>query len=103
MIDDMAPWGRRGNELISAANVINEQMKTEVADCISDGIYRKGSVDFPIFDVTPDEFNRNMEAHRQRCRFKTEKVLNYVRGSRTKNPFYIRAEIDGKSYIRKIY
>lgn len=103
MIDDLAPWGRRENELISSANVINEQIVTGVEGCTSDAIYRKGTIDFPIFDVTPEEFTRNMEAQRQRCRFKTEKVLNYVRGSRTKTPFYIRTEMDGKTYIRKIY
>lgn len=102
MSDELTPWGKHENEIICFDNVFNEQVETDVEGLKSDGVYRKGFQDFPIFNVTEDEFTRNMESHRQRCRFTSEKVKRFCRESRYKNPFYIKANINGRDYIRRI-
>lgn len=101
----MRPFDTRfDNESINSANVFNESISTDVESVTSDATYKKGFSDFPIFDVTEQEFNANMEVHRQRCRFKSPKVVEYMQKTRYKNPFYIRftEEASGKQYIRKI-
>lgn len=101
----MRTWDpRQENDIIHVQNIFNESVETDVDGINSDGIYKKGFDSYPIFDVTEEEFHGNMETHRQRCRFKSEKVAEYMRQSRYRKPFYVRYtnEQSGKTYIRKI-
>jgi hypothetical protein len=84
--------------------MFNESIETDVAGVQSDAVYKKGFAEFPVFTVTEEEFMGNMEGHRQRCRFKSEKVAKYMAETRYKKPFYIRYENEatGKTYLRKI-
>lgn len=103
MIEYIAPWG--GDELtqISWSNLFDESVNTDVEGLQSDGVYRVGSTEYPVFDVTEDEFKRNMEALRQRCRFTTEKVNQYLRNTRYRKDFFIRmTDESGKQYIRRV-
>ena len=97
-------FGLVDNEKISFQNLFNEKIDTDVNDLESDAVYRRGAAAFPVFDCTKDEFLNNMESHRQRCRFNSEKIAKYMKETRYKSPFYIRYtdEDTNKSFLRKI-
>ena len=100
----MRTWDpRQENDIIQPDNIFNESVETDVEGIASDGVYKKGFDSFPLFDVTENEFLSNMETHRQRCRFTTPKVAEYMQNSRYKKPFYIRYQNEqGKIYVRKV-
>ena len=70
-----------------------------------DGVFADGEkTGFPVFDVTRDEFNQNMDFGRKRLRFKGgTPVQQYMRGTRYSQPFWIAHKNDkGERYVRKI-
>ena len=75
------------------------EVETEV-----DGVFADGTKDnLPIFDVSKDEFYRNMKYDRKRVRFSSDaSVTNYLRGSRYRRPFFVRTKTDNGDYIRKV-
>ncbi len=73
------------------------KVETDVPDCFADGTFR-GKL---VFDVSKDEFYKNMKANRQRLRFKTDTpASDYFKATKYKTPFYIRNTDDG--YMRKV-
>lgn len=93
-----------GSDRIDPKMVRKEKAETDVFGLTSDDVYVKGSVKFPIFDVTKDEFFKNMEGQRSRLRFNSEgKAAKYMRMSRYSSPFYIRfTDENGKQFLRKV-
>lgn len=90
------------NERIVPGNVLDKQIETDVKDCCSDAVYKRGIDEFPVFDVSKEEFFGNMEAQRTRQRF-TGKASQFNQGSRFKRPFYVRhTDEDGKTYVRRV-
>ncbi len=77
-----------------------DRVETEVSGVFADG--KKG--EFPIFNVSKDEFYANMRNDRKRLRFSTEHAANYLRGSKYNKPFYIAYKNDdtGEHYLRKV-
>lgn len=104
MSDYNTLFGKEGvdNERINFECVFEQALNTDVSGVTSDGTYKRGLDEFPIFNVNYQEFNANMESHRQRLRF-SGKAGQYLRETRYKRPFYIRhTDESGKVYIRKI-
>ena len=77
---------------------------TDVEGVFADDVIKKGSDEFPVFNVSKDEFFSNMQANRKRVRFKSDsKVRSYIQ--KTKNggrPLYIKTNDNGKEYVRKL-
>lgn len=78
---------------------------TDVEDVNADDVIKKGKEEYPVFNVSQDEFWSNMKADRKRLRFKNgSKAQQYMR--RTRNgarPFYIKThDQNGKEYVRKV-
>lgn len=91
------------NEIIQTQNIKEGKIDTDVDGVLSDGYYQKGFEKFPVFNITEKEFFDNMLAHRQRCRFTTPKVVEYMQKTRYKKPFYVQCESQcGKKYVRKV-
>lgn len=90
-------------ERIDPNAVSDKKINTDVHGLASDGVYKKGMLEFPIFDVDKQDFYNNMEAHRSRTRFSSDsKASKYMRMTRYNQPFYIRYNDEGRQYIRKI-
>lgn len=93
------------DENISKSGADQGSYQTDVPDIEADDVIKKGMEEYPVFDVTPQEFFSNMSADRKKIRFKNgSKVTTYK--NKTKNtgrPFYIKTTAsDGKTYTRKI-
>ena len=71
------------------------KISTDVADCFADG--EKGEL--PVFDVSPDEFFRNMKQDRRRLRFDSGTTAQkYHSNTRYRRAFWIRNKEDGYTY-----
>lgn len=97
---DSAQGGRISQDLgVKGVNPENDPrgFKTDVEDVFADG-ERNG---VPVFDVSKDEFYRNMKIDRKRLRFSSgTKVQQYHSKTKYNMPFYIRNKDDG--FMRKI-
>jgi len=71
------------------------KFKTDV-----DGVYADGEKQgFPVFDIDPDEFFKNMKADRRRLRFKSDSAAaSYHRNTKYRRPFWVRNSKDGYTY-----
>lgn len=67
-----------------------------------DGVYAHGEKNgVPVFDVSSDEFYKNMKQDRKRLRFKSgTPAADYHRNSKYRRPFYVRNKEDG--YMFKV-
>ena len=72
-----------------------ERFATDVPDVFADG--EKGGL--PVFDVSKDEFFKNMKTDRLRLRFKSgSSAQAYQKQSKYRRPFWIRNKEDGFTY-----
>lgn len=56
-----------------------------------------------VFDVDKEDFYKNMKDDRKRQRFKSDSpAAQYLRGTKYKNPFYVRYKDEDGAYIRKV-
>ncbi len=57
-----------------------------------------------VFDVSKEEFMRNMKDDRKRQRFSSDSAAaQYLRGTKYRIPFMVRyKDDDGKAYVRKV-
>lgn len=98
-------WNRfssNDNERIDVNNLFNEQYETDVPGLFSDSTYKKGTENFPCFNVSKDKFFGNMEQFRKRISL-DGKAADYLRATRYNKPFYIRfTDENNKVYVRKI-
>lgn len=98
-------WNRfssNDNERIDLHNLVNEEFETDVAGLTADAVYKKGSEEFPCFDVSKNSFFNNMEQFRKRIRL-DGRAAEYMKNTRYNKPFYIRyTDENNKTYIRKI-
>lgn len=78
--------------------------ETDVADVRADDVVKQGKDEFPVFDVTSDEFHQNMQDGRRRLRWKNgSNAQKYMSGTKYNRPFFVRHTDDsGKKYVRKI-
>jgi len=78
--------------------------ETDVDGVMANDIIKQGKDEFPCFDVSPEEFNQNMQDGRRRLRWKSESpAQKYMSGTKYNRPFYVRTTDDsGKKYVRKI-
>ncbi len=75
------------------------KVKTDVDGCFADAVNTRDNL--PVFTVSHDEFNQNMNYGRQRIRFKSDSAAQkYMQGSRYKQSFWIQ-HADTK-FMRKI-
>jgi hypothetical protein len=76
-------------------NAPDGKFKTDV-----DGVYADGTKgELPVFDVSKDEFFRNMKQDRRRLRFKSGSTAQkYHSNTRYRRPFWIRNKEDGYTY-----
>lgn len=71
------------------------RFSTDVPDVFADG--EKGGL--PVFDVSQDEFYKNMKTDRLRLRFKSgSNAQSYQKNSKYRRPFWIRNKEDGYTY-----
>lgn len=66
----------------------------------ADGMYKQT----PVFDVSNKEFFNNLRAERNRVRFASDKPNQFMRGTKYRQPFYIRYtdKNTDKQYLSKI-
>lgn len=73
------------------------KVATDVKDVFADG----EKLGLPVFDITKDDFFRNMKVDRKKLRFQTDHpVSQYMRKTRYSRPFWIRDNDSG--YVRKV-
>ena len=92
---------RESMKLKTAVQVNNPgKVETDVPDVYADGT----KDDIPVFDISHDDFMRNLRAERKRLRFKSDSTAStYLQGSRYKRPFYVRtSDTEGKQFLRKV-
>ena len=70
----------------------------------SDAAIQIGSEKYPVFNVSKEDFYKNMKAERNRLRFSSgSNAQKYHSGTKYRSPFYIQfSNDDGKVYQRKI-
>jgi hypothetical protein len=59
----------------------------------------------PVFDVSNEDFFKNLRADRKRVRFtSSDKPKNFMQGTKYNQPFYIRYtdKNSGKPYLSKV-
>jgi hypothetical protein len=81
-----------------------EKIKTEFEDIYADDVVRQGKNEFPVFDVSKEEFMGNGSWDRKRIRFKSgSNVQKYLQNGKYNRPFYIRwGDDSGKKWTRRI-
>ena len=82
-----------------------EGFETDVEGIYADDKVQYGQEEYPVFDISQEEFFSNLTSDRKKLRFKNgSKVMQYK--NKTKNslrPFYIRTtDQNGQSYTRKL-
>jgi hypothetical protein len=77
---------------------------TDVEGIMSDDVIKKGIEEFPVFNVSKEEFFSNMKADRKRIRFKSDsKVRSYIQKTKNGRPLYIKTkDSNGQEYVRKL-
>lgn len=80
------------------------EYNTDVPDVKANDVVKHGSLEFPVFDCSRDEFFQNSEYGRRRLHFNPDSsVHKYMQNSKQRIPFYIRYIDDsGKAYTKKI-
>jgi len=96
MVDDT--FGTTQTNLMGKETI---NLKTGIDGCEADGVYKRT----PVFDVSNDEFFKNLRADRSRVRFtSSDKPNQFMRGTKYRQPFYIRYtdKNTAKTYLSKI-
>ena len=78
---------------------------TDVEGVQADDVIKKGNDEYPVFNVSQEEFWNNQKADRKKIRFKNgSKVTAYTKATRNGHrPFYIKMkDNNGQEYVRKI-
>ena len=88
----------------SGLDIKDDELDTDVEGVKADGFVQQGTVKFPKFSVSQEEFFQNMQDGRKRLRWKTDTpVQKFMQNTKYSNPFYISyTDPDGKVYTRKI-
>lgn len=91
------------NKIVSPENKETE-FRTDVEGLTADGVVKKGTDEFPIFDIDQKHFMQNMDAGRRRIRMPAgSKAQQYMQQSRYNRDFYVRYKDDnGKEFVRKV-
>ena len=91
-----AQIARDGNKAVAPPE---GKVKTEFPDVFADAVNSKDNL--PVFKVSHHEFYQNMDAGRQRVRFKSgSDPQKYMQNGKYKTTFWIQHDKDG--YMRKV-